>query len=194
MIPLNLLIFLCTLLAYVLCFRHEGKWSVQNGLAALRFFTILSNLLCAASSLLMALFLLRGQVPFGVWLLKYIGTVSVAVTFVTVMVFLGPAAGYKAMLSGKDLYLHLIGPLLAIASFCFTERLYPLTLPLALLGDVPVLLYGLFYLYKVVLGPDTGRWDDFYGYNKDGKWPISFTAMIVGGALLCVVLWLLYRL
>ncbi len=176
MIPLNLLIFLCTLLAYVLCFRHEGKWIVQNGLAALRFFTILSNLLCATASLLMALFLLRGQVPFGVWLLKYIGTVSVAVTFVTVMVFLGPAAGYKAMLSGKDLYLHLIGPLLAIVSFCFTERLYPLTLPLALLGDVPVLLYGLFYLYKVV------------------KWPISFTAMIIGGALLCVVLWLLYRL
>ena len=54
MIPLNLLIFLCTLLAYVLCFRHERKWSVQNGLAALRFFTILSNLLCAAASLLMA--------------------------------------------------------------------------------------------------------------------------------------------
>ena len=77
MIPLNLLIFLCTLLAYVLCFRHEGKWSVQNGLAALRFFTILSNLLCAAASLLMALFLLRGQVPFGVWLLKYIGTAAV---------------------------------------------------------------------------------------------------------------------
>ena len=194
MIILDLLIFLCTLVSYVLCFRFEGKWKAQNGVAALRFFTILSNLLCALSSLLMALFLLKGQVPYGVWLLKYIGTASVAVTFVTVMVFLGPAAGYKAMLSGKDLYLHLIGPLLAIVSFCFTERLYPLTLPLALLGAVPVLLYGLFYLYKVVLGPDEGRWEDFYGYNKDGKWPVAFTAMIVGGALLCVVLWLLYHL
>jgi hypothetical protein len=132
--------------------------------------------------------------PYGVWLLKYIGTASVTVTFLTVMVFLGPTLGYKDQLKSWGLFLHLIGPLLAIVSFCFTERLYPLTLPLALLGDVPVLLYGLFYLYKVVLGPDTGRWDDFYGFNKEGKWPASFAGMLAGTFLLCLALMLLKNL
>ena len=112
----------------------------------------------------------------------------------TVLFFLGPSIGYKPLLSGKDFYLHLLGPLLAIVGFCFFERFYPLALPLALTGLLPVILYGLVYLYKVVLCPEEKRWEDFYGYNKTGKWPLSFAAMMIGGALVCVALWGLYRL
>ena len=135
-----------------------------------------------------------GAVPHGIWLAKYVGTAAVTVTMITVLVFLGPALGYKSQLSGFGLWLHLIGPLLAIVSFCFFERLYPLPLPLALSGLLPVVLYGLVYLYKVVLCPEEKRWEDFYGYNKDGKWPIAFAAMMIGGALVCLLLRLLYRL
>jgi hypothetical protein len=194
MIELNLLLFLVTTVLYISYFFSEGKTNVERGLAALRFFTVLSNLFCAFASLLMAVALLGGIPPRWVWLVKYVSTVAVSVTFTTVMVFLGPQYGYADLFRKRDLYFHLIGPLLALVSFCITERFYPLSFASSLLGEIPVILYGAFYLYKVVLGPDTGRWDDFYGYNKDGKWPISFTAMIVGGALLCVALWLLYRL
>lgn len=194
-IILNLLIFVCTFLAYLACFRtDEGGWSVKKGLAALRFFTLLSNLFCALAALLLALSALSGDVPQWVWLLKYIGTAAVTVTLLTVMFFLAPSAGYKAMLSGRDFYLHLLGPVLAIVSFCFFERYYPLPFPLSLVGILPVILYGGVYLYKVVLSPEGQRWDDFYGYNKNGKWPVAFTAMVVGAALVCVLLWGLYRL
>ncbi len=196
LIALDLVIFICTALAYISCFHGEDGWSRETGVGALRYYTVLSNLLCAfaALALALALALADGAVPRWIWLWKYIGTAAVTVTMLTVLVFLGPAYGYKALLSGRDLYLHLIGPLLAIVSFCFCERLYPLSLPLALTGLIPVILYGTLYLYKVVLCPETERWEDFYGYNKTGKWPLSFAAMVIGGALVCAALWGLYRL
>lgn len=191
---INLVIFVCTAISFMWCFRNDGRWDVKKGLISLRFFTILSNLLCALSALLIVFSLAAGGVPRWIWVMKYICTAAVTVTFLTVMVFLGPTAGYKAMLSSWNLYLHLVGPLLAIFSFCFTERFYPLPLPLSLCGVLPVIAYGAVYLYKVVLCPEGGRWDDFYGFNKSGKWPVSFAAMVVGGVLICLVLRMLYSI
>lgn len=194
-IAIDLAIFICTALAYFGCFRGEdGVLRAETGIAALRYYTLLSNLFCALAALSLAAALIGGTVPRWIWLWKYIGTAAVTVTLLTVLFFLGPALGYKALLSGRDLYLHLIGPLLAIVSFCFLERFYPLSLPLSLTGLLPVILYGLVYLDRVVLCPEEKRWEDFYGYNKNGKWPISFAAMVIGGALVCVALWGLYRL
>ena len=67
----NTLIVLFTALCLCACFRKDGKWSLQAGLRSLRFFTILSNVLCAIASLLIILTLRQGTVPYGVWLLKY---------------------------------------------------------------------------------------------------------------------------
>ena len=194
-IVLNLVIFICTAAAYISCFfTEDGKPDVKTGLGALRYFTVQSNLFCACGSLLLAIAQIGGGVPRWIWLWKYIGAAAVTVTLITVLVFLGPTIGYKVLLSGRDLFLHLIGPLLAVASFCFFERIYPLPFPLALTGLLPVILYGTVYLYKVVLCPEDKRWEDFYGYNKSGKWPLSFAAMVIGGALVCAALWGLYRL
>ena len=76
-------------------------------------------------------------------------------------------------------------------SFCFLERWYPLSFALSLTGMLPVILYGTLYLNRVVT---VKRWEDFYGFNKNGKWQISFSAMVAGSFLLCVILWLLCRL
>ena len=193
-IALDLAIFLCTAWAYIGCFHDEEGWRLQRGLSVLRYFTIQSNLLCGLAALAAAISLLAGGVPHWIWLWKYIGTAAVTVTLLTVLFFLGPAVGYGKLLSGRDLYLHLIGPLLAIVSFCFCERFYPLSFPLALTGLIPVILFGTLYLYKVVLCPEEKRWEDFYGYNKNGKWQISYATMMLAGALICAILWGLYRL
>ena len=193
-ILIDLAIFLLTALAFLDCFRvPEGGWSAARGLAALRFFTVLSNLFSGFTSLLMA-FALFGQVPRWLWLLKYVSTHTVTVTLLTVLVFLGPSLGYREMFRGRDLYLHLIGPLLAVLSFCFLERFYPLSFAASLLGLLPVAAYGLFYLYRVVLCPEKKRWEDFYGFNKTGKWPISFALMFLGAFAICLLLRLLTKL
>ena len=186
----NALIVVFTALCLCACFRKEGTWNLQSGLRSLRFFTTLSNVLCAVASLLVLLTLRQG-VPFGIWLLKYIGTAAVGVTFMTVMVFLGPTMGYRDQLKGFAFYLHVSGPLIAAISFCFLERWYPLSFALAFTGMLPVVLYGAVYLNRVVVAK---RWDDFYGFNKSGKWQISFSAMVAGSFLLCLILWLLCRL
>ena len=56
----------------------------------------------------------------------------------------------------------------------------------SLFGLLPVLLYGPLYLYKTVYAPEDKRWDDFYAFNKTGKWPISFAAMFTGTFLICL--------
>ncbi len=190
----ELLLFIATALTYLRCFKTEEGWSAEVGLGALRYFTLLSNLFSAFTALATALTLLRGPVPFSLWLCRYVSVASVTVTLLTVLFFLGPALGYKSQLTGVNLFFHFLLPLLAIAVFCFFERFYPLTFPLSLFGIVPVAVYGLVYLYKVVYAPPEKRWEDFYGFDKNGKWQIAFLAMHAGAALVCVLLWLLCRL
>ncbi len=70
-----------------------------------RFFTILSNLLCAFACLLVLVFRIIRNVPASVLVLKYVGTSCVTLTFLTVMFFLGPVVyGFKQVLSGPVLW------------------------------------------------------------------------------------------
>ena len=150
----------------------------------MRYFTTLSNVLCALTSLAVAGMRLCGTVSVPVLLFNYVGTVSVLVTLVTVLVFLGPQYGYKPLLSGPDLWLHLLCPLLALLSYLAWDRA-PVTPLTGLIGVIPVVLYGLLYLQKVVFKQE---WDDFYGFNRGGKWPLSFAAMVLGTSLICLLL------
>ncbi len=187
-IILNLLIFLVTLALVVLFFRKDGKWVPERGRFAFRFYTCQSNVLCAAAALLTALFRLAGNLPEWVWLLKYIGTAAVTVTMLTVFLFLAPSVGkdwVKVLLKGGDLFMHLLTPLLALFSFCVFEK-QGMTFPQSLTGMLPVVLYGPLYLYKILYAPAEKRWDDFYGFNKGGKWPVSFAAMLAGTFLICL--------
>ena len=166
---------------------HAKKAPVK---VILRFFTALSNLFCAAASLAVAVCRLVGNVPDAVLILKYVGTCAVTVTMLTVLLFLGPTIGHKPLFTGPDLWLHLICPVLAIISFLLWDK-PDMPFAAVLLGMLPVPLYGLVYLYRVLRAPEERRWPDFYGFNRGGKWPLSYAAMTVGAAVVSVVLWLL---
>ena len=185
---LNILIALITLIIVVSFFRKEGQWVPERGKFALRFFTTLSNMLCAAACLLTALAINAGGIPEWIWMLKYIGTAAVTVTMLTVLFFLAPSFGkgaLKVLLSGTDLFMHLITPLLALVSFCVFEK-RGMTFCQSLWGMLPVVLYGPVYLYKILFALPEKRWDDFYGFNKQGKWPVAFTGMVIGTFLICM--------
>ena len=100
----NLLIFAITAALMPRLFRREGRFSADAGRRAFRFFTVQSNAFCALSALLMAL----APGARWAWLLKYVGTAAVSVTMLTVLLFLGPSAGYRAMLKGPDFFMHLV--------------------------------------------------------------------------------------
>lgn len=154
------------------------------------FFTTLSNLFAMAGCALILPFCVaavctgKASVPGFVLVFKYVSAVSVCVTWLTVMFFLGPTQGYRKMFEKNGLYLHLIGPILAVGSCCFAERAVP-ALPAALVGVIPTVLYAVVYYIEIIVKK---RWDDFYGFNRGGKWYISAAAMILGTAAICVLL------
>ena len=156
-----------------------------------RYFTTLSNIFCAIASLLVVIAQLCGALPFWVLLIKYVGTAAVTVTLLTVFLFLGPSSHeWKGLLCGAELFLHLICPLLAIVSFLVFEKTAMPAWVIAV-GSAPVPVYGAFYMRKVVFVPEERRWEDFYGFNRNGKWVLSFALMTLGGALIALALWAL---
>ena len=178
---INFTIFAVTLIIIPGFFRKDGKWDIRHGRYALCFFTAQSNILCAISALILCFS--QGSVA---WFLKYIGTAAVTVTMLTVFLFLAPSmGGLVPLLNGKELFLHLITPLLALFSFFVFEK-RGLSFVQSLLGMLPVVLYGPLYLYKILYAPEEKRWKDFYGFNKGGKWPVAFAGMAIGTFLICM--------
>ncbi len=174
--------------AAVLYICRKVKKKNESVGVVFRFFTTLSNLLCALASAAAAVSAAAGGISFGVSVFKYVGTCAVTVTLLTVLVFLAPAlGGLKPLLEEDGLFLHLLCPLTAIVTYCLYDRA-AMPFSYTLLGVAPVLCYGLFYLYKVVYAPEEKRWDDFYTFNRDGKWPISFAAMLLGAFLISIAL------
>ena len=191
---LNAAIFLVTAAILISLFRRDGAWTLAAVRPALRFYTVLSNILCGAAALCVCVSHLSGGLKHGVWLFKYVATVAVTVTLMTVLLFLGPShGGYKGFFKKRNLYLHLLGPLAAIVSFSLFER-RPMSFGESLLGLSSVVLYGTYYLYRILWAPENRRWDDFYGFNRDGKWPVTYAGMLLGTFAVCMLLRLIQNL
>ena len=151
-----------------------------NGPLIFRFFTNDSNILMAFTCLLClprALkSLLTGQplrLGRALVLWRFVGTASISLTFWTVMLYLGPVIGYRYMFYHEDLFLHLVDPLLCLGAFIFLEREERLKGGTLLLGTVPMLLYGLWYLREV----KAGHWNDFYGFLSGPDWRFVYLGM-----------------
>lgn len=176
-------VFICMLLYFIS--TGDGNMAV-SGVYTFKYFTNDSNILMALTSIgiivcdILILLKKREDIDKISLLLKQIGTVAVTVTFLTVMFFLGPTQGYGIMLAGKNLYLHLICPVVAILSYIFTEFSNAKKENLfvySLYGITPTFLYGLVYLIMVIIVQD--GWEDFYGFNRGGLWYISVFAMLL---------------
>ena len=167
-------------------FLRGGKGNMQRSRwKALVYFTVDSNLLCAlvclAAAVWEALALVRGGgalLPRWLDLCKLAASAAVGVTFFTVLFYLLPVThfDFKLMYAGRNLFLHALCPLAAMAAWTLTERGEPLAFGWALLGTVPSLLYGAVYFEMVVVKK---RWEDFYRFNVGGKWYISVAAMLL---------------
>ena len=182
----NEAIVLLTAFVMIVLVRHTPREKLPE---SFRYFTTLSNLFCAFTALVLLLSELFGAMPPWAVTLKYMGTVAVTVTFLTVFLFLLPASRsiHGLLSTWPEIVMHVVTPLLAILSFlCFENRgLSAWVIPL---GVLPVLLYGWLYLNRVVLQK---VWPDFYGFDRDGRWKLSFALMAAGTLLIAVLLWAL---
>ena len=157
---------------------NGGKFS-SAGLMTLKYFTVLSNLLEGAASILCVAFYIKGKIPRWLGTLKFAAAVSVGLTFFTVMLFLGPVFGYGGMFMGANLFFHLIVPVVAMAEYVMNSD-YPVPkLSESLIAVVPMVLYGIFYVANILIngvgeGPNTNDW---YGFAFMG-FPASYLVFI----------------
>lgn len=174
---------------------------IRSGAESFIFFTTDSNLLSMIAAIVIIPFeirVLRGKadsIPAPVLIFKYVGTAAVTLTFVTVMLFLGPIYGHLRLLSDTSMYTHLFGPLLAFVSFVFLETDHRLSFKASLLGILPSVVYGAVYFTEVmIIGAENGGWKDFYAFNANGKWYVSIVVMNLGCFLICMGIRALHNL
>ncbi len=168
-------------------FFGKGTLS-QNGFGNLKYFTVLSNLLEGAASVVWLVSERKnGKASEGAERLKYVAAAAVGLTCITVLVFLGPLYGYPAMFAGVSLYMHLITPVIAVAEvFLLSDAEFSRRDNLLVI--IPPLVYGIFYLGNVFINgigewPDTNDWYLFLAWG----YPIGMLIF----AVICFVTWLL---
>lgn len=176
------------------------RFEADNGLeiTAFRYFTILSNILCALISIysivISILSLLNKEIKLNKihYVIKLCGTFGVTVTFLTVIFFLGPIVySYESMLSGVNLHLHLIVPLLAILQFVFCDNRVKASWWFSFLPLIEVIIYGIVYALNVVVFKN---WPDFYGFVDVSKLLLSIGFMGAGSIGIGFGLFFLNRL
>ena len=144
-------------------FVFENGQLSSRGLGSLKYFTVLSNLLAGITALIWCGSAKRG--PHWVNVLKFVSTLAVTLTFTMVVVFLGPLFGYGIMFVGPSFWMHLIVPVMSAVELLLRKGADQISRKEALLAEVPLLLYGTFYLGNYLInGP--GTWparNDWYG-------------------------------
>lgn len=193
-LAMNIFIFLATtgvVISYF--FGNDGQYHIEPSFR-FNLFTTDSNILCGVSALVMAVFEIRlmktkKTIPKWAFILKYTGTCALAVTFFTVIFFLGPSTNFMEMVFGEtSIYMHFLGPIIAFVSFCFFETSKPLSMPVSLMGIIPTALYGAWYCTEVVfITESNGGWMDFYGFNQGGYWYITYPVMVLASFGLCML-------
>ena len=159
---------------------------------------ILSACICAmvAVGQLVCIFTGR-ELPHWLHTLKYIATCCLTMTFLTVVLVLGPycadQGGVVFLLTESSmLYHHLLNPLCAFVSFVLLEREPKLPARCVPLALVPTMLYGSVALWANYQRLITGPYPFLLVYQQTTRQTVLWCAAILAMNLLYA--WLVWRL
>ena len=184
----NIIIAITVACSWIAIFVSSSGTLMHNGINSLKYFTVLSNLLEGAASVIWLISTRKnGKASARAELLKYIAAAAVGLTCVTVLVFLGPLYGYPAMFAGGSLYMHLLTPLAAIAEIIFLSDVTYTRRDNRLVVLSP-LIYGALYLGNNLIN-GTGEWPDTNDWYLFLTWGYPVGIFIF--AVICAVTWLL---
>lgn len=192
----NAFITVITIVIVVSYFFEGPSALMQHSYETFRFFTTDSNILAALCSLIMVVCDIRlllhktDTLPKSAVLLKYIGTVSVMLTFCTTVLFLVPMHG-ASLVSGSYFFVHVSTPLLSLLTLVLTESVCRIRFPAVFLSMIPMMLYGSVYFTNVVI---IGSWRDFYSFNRNGHWLVTTIIMTVSTFIIALLTLLVHNL
>ena len=168
---LNIIIFILTVIATIMMFTGfkfmKGMEPVleATGFSLLKFFTVESNLFVGIISLIFSIKeikIIKGnekELSTKMYLLKYMSTSAVSLTFFIVFSYLGPISkgGIISMLMNSNLFFHLIIPVLSIINFTIFEKTNKIKFKQVIYGIIPTFLYGLYYCINVLTHIENGK-------------------------------------
>ena len=200
---LNLIIFICVLPCTILSFTRIPN--VGGGLLVIKYFTLQSNILAGAVGLSFVIYYLlikngkKAKIPKMLYILKFIATVDLTLTFFTVLLFLAPGNpnGFFALYAYTNAFFHFLVPILTFVSFLFFESKFLFNFKITFVGMIHLICYTIVYCTLALSHfGENGKPDmlyDWYGYaqNGTGGMIISLVVSLLGTYLFCVLLWLI---
>ncbi len=210
-IIINLSIVLFTIYSITFYYTNYEQFDILlvSKSNCFRYFTNLSNIFAAATALIALIFECKNAVrdkyflPGWVMTLKFSATVSLMLTFLTVVFFLAPITvtrglSYFHLFEYNYFFLHFLTPVIAIISVIFFERAKNFKFRYCVFGVVPMILYSFLYFYEVViLGTENGGWPDFYSFTLGGNikmMPVVGIVIYAATFGFCALLWKLNQL
>ena len=168
---LNVFIFVIVIINWIrMMLGLSNTGLASSGLRSLKYFTVLSNLFEAYAS---TMWLYKKDEK-----IKYIASVSLSLTFITVVLFLGPLFGYRIMYIGSNFWFHLIVPIIAVMEVIFLSK-YTISKKDNLFALMPMFIYGLFYVGNIFINgvgswPNTNDWYGFFTWGYTGGIVVFF--------------------
>jgi hypothetical protein len=153
-------------------------------------FTILSNIFMGIIALIATIYGIRSfknerSLPKALNTWYLIATTSVALTFITVVLYLAPSRvlsgkNFFDMLIGPMFFLHFLDPILAIITYIFFFNEHKATLRDRLLALIPPILYAIPYILFIAILRIV---PDFYGLTFGGRYYLTSLVATVFGLL-----------
>ena len=150
----------------------------EVGLKTFRMFTDLSNIFVGITTAMSIPFAVDGirqknyHLPRWIINLTLASVTAISVTFSISLFVLSPNVSFvRIMLTGTNLLMHTIVPLIAILSFLFINTYHTIKFKATIFAVIPVAIYAICYFVMVVLvGEENGGWRDHYHFLDVMPW------------------------
>ena len=184
---INILVFLLFVAGTIIMFTVGSGALTSKGFTVFKYFTFQSNIFMGAVAFIYGYYqwlILRkkiDKIPHVLGVFNHIAVTAVGLTFIIVILVLGPGYGYDKMYNNANLFFHALVPILAIVNYLFFEKETKIRFKETLYAMIPCTLYGIVYFIVVVSQNAYGNLAiDFYNFGKDGPFigALYFLAII----------------
>ena len=182
---INILILIMEIIGTTYCF-------IDGGIASLRYYTVLSNILCAVICLVYIIKMLGNNnidnFIVSKWMktLRLVVVICLLVTFIVVITVLIPTNGIGSLrgylFERANLFHHLLCPLMMAVTYLVFEKNIKLGRKEELFAVVPTVLYALVTIILNVIRVMEGPYPFLYVYEQSLFASAMWIVVIVGGA------------
>lgn len=191
----GILVFCITMTCVFYELQHLDNWR-EN---IFHYFTFISNMIAALSSIMMVPYAVEGIrkkrfiLPNWIVIMQYSAAVCVGITMVTTLAIIFPTQGMTAF-GGSNFWLHVVSPLCTIILFNCIETPVEISKKCVAIALIPYWIYMIVYYYEVIIvGKENGGWVDIY--SIESLWPawVSVILMFVIGFIVAVIMRIIHN-